>query len=378
MHEAEYRARAHHVLGLLAHHAKDFNLALIHLNQALLGEGDHAAVFNTLGSSLRELGRDAEARSAFERAIALDPSYAQAHYNLGVALVDARADDTAYVHFQRATELTPDFVEAMFNLGVLDKRAHRHQTALLHFSKVLKLQPKHESALHLYAAMTGETTNRAPKEFIVALFDRDAPQFDTHLVQELGYDTPTRLREMFDAIASPSQLSQKGRKGLDLGCGTGLSGLSFADTVEELTGVDLSRRMLAYARERDIYKELVCADIEQYLSDFLNESLDLLLAADVLIYFGSLEMIAAQAGKVLRRGGCFAFSVESIEQEEASKQTNAEPFELQANGRYRHSFHYLQIILENNNMRVEKARLMPTRMEAGIPVLAWLILAVKT
>ena len=43
-----------------------------------------------LGSVLNDLGRPAEALSAYREAIELNPSHADAHFNLGVLLQDAK------------------------------------------------------------------------------------------------------------------------------------------------------------------------------------------------------------------------------------------------------------------------------------------------
>ena len=53
----------------------------------------------------------------------------------------------------------------------------------------------------------------------------------------------------------------RGKKSvLDLGCGTGLCGVQFRDWARTLTGVDLSPNMLAKARERGLYDELLQGD----------------------------------------------------------------------------------------------------------------------
>ena len=58
---------------------------------------------------------------------------------------------------------------------------------------------------------------------------------------------------------------------LDAGCGTGLCGPLIAPYARRLVGVDLSERMLAQARARDVYDELVKGELTAYLGRLHGE-----------------------------------------------------------------------------------------------------------
>lgn len=74
----------------------------------------------------------------------------------------------------------------------------------------------------------------APREYVSKLYDGYADRFDRHL-KVLQYKTP----ELLNALVSKCVPGRSFTCGLDLGCGTGLSGLSFRDKVETFHGVDL-------------------------------------------------------------------------------------------------------------------------------------------
>src|SRR5690606_25849867 len=149
------------------------------------------------------------------------------------------------------------------------------------------------------AALRGDPApESAPAEYVAGLFDQYAEEFDAHLTGELGYQTPQRLREPFDGLAGGAT----GLRVLDLGCGTGLSGLVFRDCAAHLAGVDLSPRMLDKARGRGIYDELHCADLVQAL-ERPGPDWDLMLAADVFVYLGDLGAVLRAAARALRPGG---------------------------------------------------------------------------
>ena len=88
----------------------------------------------------------------------------------------------------------------------------------------------------------------------VTAFYRDwAASYDAE-IEENGYATPRRCAEALAGLAT-----DKAAPILDLGCGTGLSGLALrAAGFSVIDGMDVSAEMLAQARARDgIYRTLI-------------------------------------------------------------------------------------------------------------------------
>jgi SAM-dependent methyltransferase len=96
---------------------------------------------------------------------------------------------------------------------------------------------------------------------------------------------------------------------LDLGCGTGLSGILFRDFTEYLSGVDLSVEMMALALDKKIYNELSEEDILQFLSKSVTNRWDVIIAASVFIYFGDLCKLFEQIYRVLNINGVVCFDL---------------------------------------------------------------------
>src|SRR4030095_6543187 len=115
---------------------------------------------------------------------------------------------------------------------------------------------------------------------------------------------------------------------LDAGRGTGLCGPLLAPYAKRLIGVDLSRGMLKYAEEKQVYHELVHAELTDYLQQHAA-SFDVIVTADTLVYFGALEPFAAAAAAALRPGGVLVFTVE-----EATEPAFASSHVLRSHGRY--------------------------------------------
>jgi len=198
--------------------------------------------------------------------------------------------------------------------------------------------------------------SRCPPEYIVGLYSTFADRFDELLVEKLQYKTPTILRQLFDEVVllgGPTTL----KHGLDLGCGTGISGLAFQDVVQKLDGVDLSPEMIAKARERNCYHSLKVADVVNALENgpggattASSSSYDLILACDVFCYIGDLSSVFASVKRLLSLShGFFCFSTELLRHDDNTpqrqRQTNHhhddEPFRLHSCARFSHTEDYI-------------------------------------
>ena len=107
-----------------------------------------------------------------------------------------------------------------------------------------------------------------------------------------------------------------GQHCIDLGCGTGLSGLSLRNRCARLTGVDVSQGMLDQAQRREVYDELRCLDLVAFLAR-QDGQCDLLVATDVVMYLLALKPFMWQCQRVLKPGGILAFSTEKASEDEA-------------------------------------------------------------
>lgn len=154
--------------------------------------------------------------------------------------------------------------------------------------------------------LTEQDIDRAPPDYVAALFDNFAERFDQQLVDNLGYDAPALLADKVGAHGD------RFARILDLGCGTGLAGPHLRRFQGEITGVDLSGGMLSRAAERGDYDQLVQAEATHFLSG-APSSFDLIFSTDVLIYFGDLTPLFAAAAHALAPGGVLAVSTEQGE-----------------------------------------------------------------
>ncbi|MBC9794880.1 class I SAM-dependent methyltransferase [Sinomicrobium weinanense] len=103
----------------------------------------------------------------------------------------------------------------------------------------------------------------------------------------------------------------KGRNVLDLGCGYGWHCIyAKAQGAENVTGVDLSEKMIARAKENSKgltidYKQLAIEDM-----DFEPEKFDIVISSLAFHYIKDLEVVFRKINRVLKKGGTFVFSME--------------------------------------------------------------------
>ena len=147
---------------------------------------------------------------------------------------------------------------------------------------------------------------------------------------------------------------------LDLGCGTGLCGPLIAPQADAIDGVDISAAMLEQARKVGVYRELIHADLGEFLAATAMRP-DLIVAADVFIYVGDLTGIFRSVRRILEPGGCLAFTVEPA--------AEGKDVQLLSSLRYAHSEAYVRRLADEarfTRVRIFKA---PIRYDQTTPIM---------
>jgi predicted TPR repeat methyltransferase len=381
-----------HYSGVLAHQQGRSDEAVALIERSLDLEPNQADCHSNLGIIFKAQGRLDDAIAAYERAIALNPEHANAHSNLGVLLKAQGRIAEAEAAYRTAIRLNPGHIDAYHNLGVLLAAQKRTQEAVVCYCKVTTLSPKHPEARrllalahctlgetdkaveifkqwleeepgnpvprHMLAACSGrDVPPRAPDAFVEKVFDEFAGSFDAKLAM-LSYRAPALVAAM---LADSGIEADKSLDVLDAGCGTGLCGPLVAPYARRLTGVDLSGGMLAQAREKRIYDELVKDELTAYLRS-RRSAFDVIVSADTLVYFGALREVMTAAAGALRPGGLFLFTVE-----EANDPGLSADVCIRHHGRYAHTRVYIERVLADAGLRADIVR-AELRMESGAPV----------
>ncbi len=379
--------------GFARHQAGDLGAAERLYRRVLAARPADGNALNLLGVLARQRGRVAEAVELSGRAVAAMPDSPVFLANHGAALAEAGDFQRAVAALRQVTARRPDDVTALRNLGQALCSLGEAEAALAPLRRAAALAPglaepwlalAHAlreagqagaaeaarralavsgvapavaaQARFLLAALgDGAAPDRAPPEYVRDLFDGYAARFDADLEGRLGYRTPALLAGM---LREAGVVADASRRVLDLGCGTGLSGVALKPFARRLTGLDLSPRMLAEAARRGIYDALEEADLLAWLPK-RRDGFDLVAAADVLNYLGELgPALRAVAGALAPRG-LAAFSIEAGE---------GAPYALGPGMRYRHEPSHVAALAAAAGLRELSRRDAVLREEHGEPV----------
>lgn len=334
---------------------------------------DDAAAHNNLGNALVDQGLMQDAIASYRRALSINPNLLEVHCNLGNLLKDEGQFQDAVASYRCALEIKPDYADAHGFLGGALRLQGKLSEALACFQQQLKLSPDNNVARHHVASLSGENTERAPRQYVEGVFDNYAENFDTHLQNGLKYDIPSKLVAF---VARRVELPSRQWTVLDLGCGTGLSGLAFAPSSRQLVGVDLSSKMLEKAAARGIYQRLEHSDLLTMMQAEQPSSYDAIIATDVFIYVGKLDEIMAAAKQLLVPGGMVAFSIETNDtfvDGAGSSAANSE-YQLQKSGRYSHNPQYIARLASLNGFNTVEMEDVQIRLDAEKPIVGKMVL----
>ncbi len=324
-------ADAHNNLGNIYRETDQYDAALHAYERAVAIAPQHADAWNNIGVMRSGRGAYAEAEQAYERALALVPSHLAAWQNKGSLAARINEFDASIAAYRRAIEVRPGDAVAYNGLSRSLYRAGRIDEAVSVYEEWLAVDPENAVARHMKAACTGAAPpERASDNYVRDTFDAFAGSFD-RVLDQLGYRAPALIAEFLEREVPAAEAALVVA---DAGCGTGLCADFLRRRATRLVGVDLSAGMLARARARNAYDELIESELASWLSGRAEE-FDLIVSADTLCYFGALEQALAGAATALRPGGRVVFTVERA----TDDVTN---YSLDPTGRYSHAENYVR------------------------------------
>lgn len=377
----------------LFYRAGNIELALGDAAEAVIAAPEDAGPKTLLGLLLLEKGEVEQALACLRDALATDPSdpgirvglaeaalragdkeLARATVTEGMARAPYRLDlrrvavRVALVHGDLAGAAA--LAEEARRSGLVDSLLLRMQAdaevalgregeALEHRKLAFELDPS-DPALRAQAAALGLVTvpERLLPSVIARWFDQVADSFDNAMVA-VGDRVPGLVRAAILANCTLKPGTSLGPV-LDLGCGTGLVAIATSDlALGPWIGIDASPRMLALARGRDLYAELIEKDVIEYLGT-TSRSFPLIIAADIFSTFGDLTDVFTAAARRLVPDGHFIFSVEEA--------ADAAPTPPGPTGFYVHSRAALERAAWNAGLVVATIASEPLREEHGAAV----------
>src|SRR5215813_6358288 len=129
----------------------DFEAAIAPLQKFLAEKPDVAYGHFQLAYVYTALKRPDDARSEYERTIALDPKMPEAYLNLGMLLMDRQEYAAAVAPLRKAVDLLPAQSRPRYLLGVAQDRSGDQAGAVESFEAVSNLDPNDLTAINYLA-----------------------------------------------------------------------------------------------------------------------------------------------------------------------------------------------------------------------------------
>ncbi len=315
----------------LANAQSDYAIAEKHLRAAYAQNNALPDIKTLIGNCLRHRGEHDESVQWLTEAVAQNADDAAAHH--GLAMIAYLRDDTA--------------------------------TALAHIQQALRVRPDEPDFAYFEAVFSGKTPPAQPDSMTRDLFDAYAKNFDSHLLNELRYQTPQLIAQKVLERFPTRDINL-----LDLGCGTGLFGAALGAINGYFVGVDLSLPMLEEAGKRNVYSRLHHVNLLDALEATDANEYEVIVAADVFVYLGSLDIAIRDSFKVLKPGGSLFFSCETAPADGAD-------FVLRKSMRYAQSQAYVERLLRESGFATPVIDAVELRQEAGTVIAGFLVAAQK-
>lgn len=351
---------------------KDYKNAYFYLKKTMQFHGEVDEVLNLYASLCMELEKYDEARFALLKLCAKNPHDYWNYNMLSQTYQHLKEYDKALEQGWQAVLISKGEESQQINFGYLlyEITTESPQTDVtLYAAKWLEMFAESPMAYHMGNAIlnTAKVSNMS-SAFVREIFDVFAQDFESVLM-DLDYAVPALMAQILEDL--DKSVSLKKMRILDAGCGTGLCGkyLKKYAKFKGLDGVDVSEKMLAQAKEKNLYTNLYNQDLIKFLQakygfyDFVN-------AADVFTYFADLNTLFFLLSSVMRKNARILFSV-------SENCVDDKDFFLHASGRFLHSKKYVEETLKKYGFVVEKLNRERLRDEGGKPVFGWVVMAQK-
>lgn len=299
------------------------------------------------------------AQRHYRAALGHEPEAADSLFGLAATLRVQEEYPESITLYERAFEIEPDRTAAYWELGYAREMNGDVALAEQAYRACLRHYPDHGMARHLMSAMIGETTARAPADYVADLFNDYASTFEEDLVDELGYSVPEQVRAYLDTFdqdaGRPDHLYDPV---LDLGCGTGLIAEAIKQRTGAMDGVDLSENMIQIAEQKNRFDQTYILDAEGFLTDpsYGREAYELVVSGDALVYLGDLSGVFSGVARRLTPSGQFIFTLEQCETGD---------YQLLSTGRYGHSKTYIRELAEKTGLDIICLNPIVPRTDSG-------------
>ncbi len=336
----------------------------------LAAHPEHWPTLNFLSALFKQAGQIDGTLAFAKRALAHAPDDAEIRRSLTMSFAACASQfnrpEDAIAACREFLDRYEPAAEILASLSTIQIRAHRLSEALKTTDQGIVLFPDNSTFHHnrsaaLFNLGRGEDAVEAFGRTLRPLADDPGDPLAGVVFQYAtmaeGYDD-NRLHQLYSRMMAQMIVKTVGptvnKRILDAGCGTGSLGTQIRAAY--LVGIDRSPDMLAKARKKNLYRELIEDDLAAAMGK-RNDRFDIVASAVVLYHVADLAPFFRESARLLIPGGHLFFSTDPA--------PDAMEIGVSAPGEYAHSRRYLRGLAAATGFAEVAIRIMEHRGHPG-------------
>jgi len=136
----------YNIQGAILQELGKLDLSIDAYNKALAIEPNYADAHYNMGMALQRQGKLKEAIKAYNKALAIKPDNAEAYNNMGIALHEQGKLEEVIEAYNKALAIKPDYAEAYYNMGGTLEEQGKLDEAIAAYNKALAIKPDYAEA----------------------------------------------------------------------------------------------------------------------------------------------------------------------------------------------------------------------------------------
>ena len=180
------------LLNFICFKKKDFSSALDFINRAIKINPNFAEAYNEQGNALNELKKFQLAIKSYDQAIKLNPKYADAYYNKGLVLYALNEVDLAIENYDQAIKINPNHVHSHNNKGYALQKLKKIDSSFECFNNAFKIDPNFDFLL-------GELFHTKNKLCDWSSFAKDFEILENRIKENKNSSSPFPILQLYDS-----------------------------------------------------------------------------------------------------------------------------------------------------------------------------------
>jgi len=202
-------AEAYNNMGLIYANRWETEKSIDYFQKSVAAQPREKSYCN-LGRAYASLKKYPEALAAFESALTLNPSSAQAYTLMGRVWYDQNDLPQARAYYQKAFQYAPDSHELQNNMGLISMAEKNYDEALMHLPEAVTAQPNYAEAYYHLAEVYSQMGQAGPSR---ENFDKACsldPQYIFKPIQSGAgpkaggtFQLPPNIQKYLNSLSSP-------------------------------------------------------------------------------------------------------------------------------------------------------------------------------